>query len=174
MSQGIDRRHFLKSIAAGGTVALTSCTVSGALTAEGSLARGCKVFIPSQATLVETIAEQIVPADDYPGGKGAGVVFYIDGILAGPFGKFYREHYEQGLRMVDDVSQKQLGGKFASLTPQQQITILENLESGEAAGETGKQFFTRILEHTMEGYYGDPEHGGNRDGASWKMIGFEG
>lgn len=174
MSHEIDRRHFLKSIAAGGTVALTSWTVPGALTTEGTLARGCKVFTAPQAALVEAIAEQIVPTDDFPGGKGAGVVFYIDGVLAGPFGKFYRDHYERGLRMVDEVSQKQLGSKFASLTTAQQITFLKDLESGQAAGNTGRQFFALILEHTMEGYYGDPEHGGNRDGASWKMIGFEG
>src|SRR5205814_3792122 len=77
VSHEIDRRHFLKSIAAGGTVALTSWTVSEALTTEGALARGCKVFTAPQAALVEAIAEQIVPSDDFPGGKGAGVVFYI-------------------------------------------------------------------------------------------------
>ena len=26
-------------------------------------------------------------------------------------------------------------------------------------------------QHTMEGYYGSPRHGGNRDAASWHMLG---
>jgi gluconate 2-dehydrogenase gamma chain len=28
-----------------------------------------------------------------------------------------------------------------------------------------------VRAHTMQGFYGDPRHGGNRDRASWKMVG---
>jgi hypothetical protein len=28
-----------------------------------------------------------------------------------------------------------------------------------------------VIDHTMQGFYGSPEHGGNRDEASWKMLG---
>jgi gluconate 2-dehydrogenase gamma chain len=27
-----------------------------------------------------------------------------------------------------------------------------------------------LVSHTMEGFYGDPRHGGNRDRVSWKML----
>jgi gluconate 2-dehydrogenase gamma chain len=27
--------------------------------------------------------------------------------------------------------------------------------------------------HTLEGYYGSPRHGGNRDAASWRMLGLD-
>jgi gluconate 2-dehydrogenase gamma chain len=168
----MDRRRFLKS-AASGTVALASLPVL-AIPLANSLAPGCKFFTVSQAALVGAIAEQIVPPDEHPGANDSGVVFYIDGILSGRFGYFYRDRYEQGLKLVDGASHKQFVRSFSSLEGTQQIAILRALESGETAGSDGREFFALIRQHTMEGYYGDPEHGGNREGASWKMIGFEG
>ena len=34
-------------------------------------------------------------------------------------------------------------------------------------------FFQTAVEHAMEGFYSDPGNGGNHDGVSWRMIGFE-
>jgi gluconate 2-dehydrogenase gamma chain len=168
----MDRRRFLKS-AAGSTVVLASIPVLG-VPVDHSLAVGCRVFTVAQAATVGAIAGQFVPADSDPGAKEAGVVFYIDGLLAGRFGKFFKDCYERGLGSVDEVSRKRFDRDFVALEPEQQVTILKAMESGEAGGTDGCDFFNLILRHTMEGYYGDPEHGGNRDGASWKMIGFEG
>ena len=171
MTEHIDRRRFLKS-AAGSTVVLASIPVLGV--PANSLAAGCRVFTLAQAATVSAIAVQFVPADNDPGAKEAGVVFFIDGILVGRFGKFFKDCYERGLGMVDELSSKRFGQNFVALDHDQQITILKALESGEGAGDEGCNFFSLILRHTMEGYYGDPEHGGNRDNVSWKMIGFEG
>jgi gluconate 2-dehydrogenase gamma chain len=124
--------------------------------------------------MVNAIAEQIVPADDSRGAKQAGVVFYIDGILSGRYGGFYKDRYHQGLGMVDEASHKRFARNFVGLDREQQLSILTALESGDTAAEDGRRFFALILQHTMEGYYGDPEHGGNRGNASWQMIGFEG
>ena len=35
-------------------------------------------------------------------------------------------------------------------------------------------WFNQFLNLTMEGYFGDPIYGGNKDKAAWKMIGFPG
>jgi len=43
---------------------------------------------------VEAISEQVIPSDQYSGGKEAGVAIFIDLQLAGPyrrFGKIYKE-----------------------------------------------------------------------------------
>jgi gluconate 2-dehydrogenase gamma chain len=168
----MDRRRFLKS-AAGGTVVLAYLPTLG-LPAEKSVASGCKFFTVAQATAVAAIVQQIVPPDEHPGAKESGVVFYIDGILSGRFGYFYRDRYAQGLKLVDGASHKQFVRNFSSLEDTQQIAILRELESGQAAGSEGRKFFALIRQHTIEGYYGDPEHGGNHEGASWEMIGFEG
>lgn len=165
----MDRRNFIRSVAAGGTVAATSWPISSG---RDSLAPGCKVFTVDQAALVDAIAEQLVPKDDYPGGKEAGVTQFIDGVLAGKYGGFYRDRYEQGLRMVDEVSGKRFGANFVSLKSDQQTAVLKALESGESS-PAGRDFFGLILADTMKGYYGDSSHGGNRDDISWTMIKFE-
>ena len=170
MSMPIDRRSFIKS-AAGSTVVLASMP---ALAAATNLATGCKFFTPAQAATVKAIAEQFVPQDDASGAQQAGVLFYIDGLLIGKFGRFYVEHYQSGLRLVNQLSQKQFHHDFSGLAAEQQLSLLQALESGTGAGAEGQRFFALILQHTMQGYYGDPEHGGNRGGTSWKMIGFEG
>jgi gluconate 2-dehydrogenase gamma chain len=158
--------------AAGGTVVLASLPVLG-IPDDNSKAPGCKFFTPAQATLVGAIASQIVPADDFPNGKDAGVVFYIDGVLSGTYGKFYIEQYASGLKLIDELTHKQFNCDFSSATSDQQIAILKSLEA-EEHGSEGREFFFLLLRHTMEGYYGDSQYGGNRDEVSWKMIGFEG
>jgi gluconate 2-dehydrogenase gamma chain len=174
MAEYKDRRQFLKTAATGGTVALTSWPALASYAAGDSLAPGCKVFKTSQAALVAAIAEQIIPADDFPGAKEAGVVHYIDGILAGPYGKSYRTRYEQGLAAIDRFSRERHLRDFISLNANQQESILKALESGKEVERTAHEFFGMLLLHTFEGYYGDPEHGGNLGEASWKMIRFAG
>jgi gluconate 2-dehydrogenase gamma chain len=166
----IGRRKFIQC-AAGSTVALASLQTFGTSVDH---ARGCKYFTVAEGATVTAIAEQIVPSDDAPGAHEAGVLFYIDGLLSGRYGGFYRERYQNGLKLVNEVSQKQFHRDFVSLNSSQQVSLLQTLESGSGAGEEGRRFFALIRQHTMEGYYGDPEHGGNRDTKSWQMIGFEG
>jgi gluconate 2-dehydrogenase gamma chain len=170
VSEYVDRRSFIKC-AAGSTVALASRQLFGT---SADHAPGCQYFQTGQAATVEAIAEQIVPSDDSPGAQQAGVLFYIDGLLGGRFGSFYRGRYESGLKLIDGLSKRQFHKDFANLNSDQQISVLQALQSGSGGGEEGRRFFKLVLRHTMEGYYGDPEHGGNRGNASWHMIGFEG
>ncbi len=143
---------------------------SGTATPGPALAPGCRVFTVSQARTVEAIAEQIIPADDHPGAKDARVLYYMDRSLAGDLRRF-RKNYERGLVHVDQASRAAHGKPFAALKWEQQMAVLQKLET--EAGERGA-FFRLIRQHTMEGYYGDPKYGGNRDSVSWKMLGFKG
>ena len=119
-------------------------------------------FTPDQAALVTLIAEQIVPRDQDPGATDAGVVRYIDRQLAGPlspFGPLYRE----SLPAFEPMREM----PFAAQT--EFLKSVEKKERGEAAA----RLFTVIVDHTMQGFYGAPSHGGNRDEVSWKMLGIE-
>ncbi len=53
---------------------------------------------------------------------------------------------------------------------------LKALEQGKAALDDfdGKQFFEALLQITMEAFFADPIYGGNRNKASWRMLGFPG
>jgi gluconate 2-dehydrogenase gamma chain len=36
-----------------------------------------------------------------------------------------------------------------------------------------EQFFGKLVDHTMQGFYGSPRHGGNKDYMSYTMMGLE-
>ncbi|MGA9586568.1 MAG: gluconate 2-dehydrogenase subunit 3 family protein [Terracidiphilus sp.] len=118
----------------------------------------------SRARTLSALCDQIIPADAFPGASQAGVVIYIDSQLA----RHYRRHrdtYGVGLAQVDAISRNQFGHAFADATPPQQFQIVTALE------KENRVFFELLRQHTMEGYYGSPRHGGNRDAVSWRMLG---
>jgi gluconate 2-dehydrogenase gamma chain len=121
-------------------------------------------FTNEEARTVDAICEQLIPADRDPGARDAGVVNYIDIQLAKRLRK-HRPAYRKGLAAVDAASRAKFGKDFAETTPDQQVEVLKDME------DTNREFFELILTHTRQGFYGDPRHGGNRNMASWKMLG---
>jgi gluconate 2-dehydrogenase gamma chain len=118
----------------------------------------------AQARTLKTICDQIIPADDYPSASQAGVLTYIDLQLTRHYGR-YRDAYRQGLERAESLSRKRFGRELDSLTPLEQLQAVTDIEQQD------RKFFNLVLVHTMEGYYGSPRHGGNRDGVSWRMLG---
>ncbi len=147
------RRCFLGA-ASGAAVALTGC---------GS-ARAWLFFTPEEAETVIALCEQIIPADEDPGATQAGVIHYIDRHLTGHFRR-YQTVYRQGLAELDRLCRERHGRRFAELKFEQQTAVLESLQ-----GDL-KRFFELVIDHAMQGFYGDPRHGGNRDYVSWRMLG---
>ena len=45
------------------------------------------------------------------------------------------------------------------------------LQAARALEQENRTFFELVRKHTLEGYYGSPRHGGNRDAVSWRMLG---
>jgi len=62
---------------------------------------------------------------------------------------------------------KRFGRDLATLAAPQQFEVVSALE------QQNKKFFELVRSHTLEGYYGTPRHGGNRDAASWLMLGLD-
>jgi gluconate 2-dehydrogenase gamma chain len=128
-----------------------------------------------EAKTLEVVCERIIPADQDPGAARAGVVNFIDLQLVGPY-KRYRSSYRSGIAGIDQTSQSLFGKRFADLSTEQQDKVLVVLEKDHAPGDTwrqrsSKEFFLLVVSHTMQGFYGDPRHGGNRDAVSWRMLG---
>ena len=66
--------------------------------------------------------------------------------------------------------------RFADLSPSEQDALLTRVEEGDVTSSwpiNPKQFFRMAVGHALEGFYADPGNGGNHDGVSWRMIGFE-
>lgn len=128
-----------------------------------------------EARTLEAICERIIPTDQDPGAAWAGVVTFIDRQLVGPYRKF-RKAYQRGIAGTNTAGMMMFGKPFVSLSARQQDAVLQSMDEGRAPGDGGKQpsaksFFEMVANHTMQGYYGDPRHGGNRDRVSWKMLG---
>ncbi|HET9716448.1 MAG TPA: gluconate 2-dehydrogenase subunit 3 family protein [Pseudolabrys sp.] len=160
-----------------------------------------KFFTQPEAKFIDAAVSRLIPSDDLgPGAKEAGATFFIDRQLAGDFGKassWYMqgpwrdgersqgyqsrmspaELYRAAIKAIDDHCREQLGGKtFSELEAEQQDNILSKLETGELelTGADAKTFFKVFLQNTVEGFFCDPIHGGNRDMVGWKLIGFPG
>jgi gluconate 2-dehydrogenase gamma chain len=117
-----------------------------------------------EAKTLGAICDQIIPADDFPSASQAGVLTYIDLQLMG----HYRRHqkaYRDGLKQANDMSRSRFGVDLAGAAAQDQLQIVSALE------KQNKPFFDLVRAHTMQGYYGTPRHGGNRDAVSWRMLG---
>jgi len=117
----------------------------------------------------------LIPPDSAPGAEWAEVVNYIDMQLYGAYSKL-RNSYREGTANLELTSQQYFGQAFSLLPTDAQKSLLQDLEKDHApkeiwVGITPRHFFDTVLAHTMQGYYGDPRHGGNRERASWKMLG---
>jgi gluconate 2-dehydrogenase gamma chain len=136
-----------------------------------------RFFADAEATVVEAIAEQIIPADQDAGATDANVVNYIDRQLASTFEE-HQETYRNGIAGIQQTSNIMFGVDFRSLEWSQQTEVLKALENGEARGtiwetQSARSFFQLVRDHTMQGFYGSPRHGGNRNFVSFQMIGID-
>ena len=127
-----------------------------------------------QARFVDAIAARILPTTDTPGAVEAGAVFYIDHALAGPYAHCLSQ-YTCGLRALDKYAKAKFGASFEKLSGEQQDSALGDLESGKIAElRDGEAFFELLRTHVLEGVFGEPSYGGNRDMIGWKLVGFPG
>ncbi len=147
------RRTFLSA----GVAAAVSCR-------SGPHGPNWRFFTNEEGRTVDAVCECLIPEDRDPGARQAGVVDYIDIQLTKALKKHQRA-YRQGIAMVDATARKRFGKSFADLDSGQQADVLDDVE------QNAKPFFQLILAHTQQGFYGDPRHGGNRNRASWKMLG---
>ncbi len=161
---------------------------------------GWKYFTPQEAATVEAFVDRLIPADELSaGGKECGCAVYIDRQLAGPYGHFGgyymagpfqkgtkqqgpqspetpAQQYRKALAALDQACRSKYSKAFADLTDAQKDEVIGGLEGGsfKLDGTDGEKFFKLILKNTQNGYLADPIYGGNKDMASWKMIGFPG
>lgn len=164
----LNRRAFLQA-------ALAAAAAGAGVACSSRNGTPWRFLTVDEARTLAAISDQIIPPDQDPGAAWAGVVNYMDRQLCGPF-QSLQQTYRRGIAGIDQSSRLIYGKAFADLDAQQQIDVLHRLEGGQAPGAIWKrasssEFFAYLVDHTMQGYYGDPRHGGNREGASWKMLG---
>ena len=160
-----------------------------------------RFFTTREAAVVVALVDTLIPKDEVgPGGVEVGVPTFIDREMAsgygrgarmyldGPFGEGtpqqgYQlplppaELYRIGIADLNAWCARTRGGKtFDQLSAADRTAALKMVEAGQAefAQVPSRAFFNILLQNTMVGYFADPVHGGNRNKAVWRMIGFPG
>ena len=154
----------------------------------------------TEHAFIVAAVDTLIPADELsPSGSECGVATFIDRQLAGAYGngaRLYRdgpfhtakpelgyqlplnprEFFRAGIAAANDWSRKTYGKDFDRLPEEERQAALKAMEAGKAAfsGLPSRGFFNALLQIAMEGFFADPIYGGNRDMASWKMIGYPG
>ena len=135
---------------------------------------------PSLDTLVgqptlRALVDRLIPADAYPSGWEAGVGGFLRKILGTELPNAVAT-LAAGLEGVDAEARTRCGAAFAGLPERQQDEILADLQQGRTSTSLSSDQaagFVRLLNSlTTQGFYADPGNGGNRDGVSWRMVGY--
>jgi gluconate 2-dehydrogenase gamma chain len=171
-STDLSRRSLLQAIAA--ALATAAAPLGWAETAHAiaqahavaPIGGEISLLSAGEAADIEAVASQIIPTDDLPGAREAGVVYFIDRALA-TFLSQLAADYRAQLAAFQLRCREQYPGaaSFASLTPPQQVAYLNGVDQ--------TPFFntTRLL--TLLGMFSLPAYNGNRDRIGWTLIGFE-
>jgi gluconate 2-dehydrogenase gamma chain len=158
-------------------------------------------FNAAEWSLLVAACDRLIPPDNIgPSASQAGVPEFIDRHMQTPYasgdiwymqGPFLeaapqfgyqgrlpvRDILRVGMKALDAHCQKQFNGKsFAQLEHAEQESVLKSAEAGKLELEniSAKEFFGQLLSETRLGYFCDPKHGGNKNMAAWKMIGYPG
>lgn len=162
-----NRRNFIKSasLAFGSVLLFPSCLKQNNI---------YRFFSPEEALCIIAFCEQIIPKDQSPGATDAGVIHYIDRQLSGVF-HYDQEAYRNGIKNLQTYCTQKHWKPFEELIFDEQTKLLKMLESNQLT-ETGwsqgkpSDFFNLVRSHTMQGFYGSPIHGGNKDYMSFEML----
>jgi len=167
----MNRRDALRMLTAGAVLpALTPELFAFYQQAHPAASYTLRTLNPHQNDTVVAMIDQIIPATDTPGAKGARVNEFIDVILTEWANEEERRNFLNGLADVDKRSNELFGKDFASASSSQQVTLLGSMDDAAAVLRAGRQrhapntipepdtqlkgdFFTVFKNITLHGYY---------------------
>lgn len=132
---------------------------------------------PGEADTLEAMVARLIPSDaSGPGAREARAAHYIDRALGGALAS-WRETYLAGLTSLETYARATKGGRFSQLSAADQDEVLSALERNAVPAFSppgAAAFFNLVLGHTLQGTFGDPFYGGNRDFAGWDLLRYPG
>jgi gluconate 2-dehydrogenase gamma chain len=185
----LNRRNFLLRAGTGLSAAWVSANWPALLSAATHAHNAAKsatppkfeFLTPEDAAEIEAITARIIPTDETPGARDAGVIYFIDRGLV-TFAADAQKTYREGLPELQARVNELFPGsaKFSGLAVEQQDAVLHSFDENAPATRRGSRarpgaqnFFETVRLHTIQGFLIDPEFGGNHDGVGWKVIGRE-
>ena len=166
------RREMLKRTAVAGAMG----AVPARVLAQAETTEPYASLTPAEGATLEAIVARLIPSDaSGPGALEAGASRYIDRALGDALAR-WRDAYSAGLAAIEAYASRAAGKPFTELSADRQDSVLRDVEQNVATGFTPNSatFFELVLGHTLEGTFGDPHYGGNRDFIGWELIGYPG
>lgn len=158
-------------------------------------------FSTDEYRFLQAAVARLIPQDERgPGALEAGVPEFIDRQMgtAYAFGRLWymqgpfhpdaapemgyqlqlvpRDVYRLGIAAANRWCAQHFGKPFADLADVDQDEALAAMERGIDGfqGLPSAAFFSMLWINTKEGFFSDPQHGGNKGMVGWKLIGFPG
>jgi Gluconate 2-dehydrogenase subunit 3 len=103
---------------------------------------------------IERLTELIIPSDETPGAREAGVAEFVDFMVAHDTEQ--QKPMRAGLAWLDEQSGRRFAHSFLEASEAQQVSLLEPLAYNaryRAGEEAGQEFFRRVKELTVMGFY---------------------
>ena len=154
----------------------TTALVTGASRGFGRAIAAALVQAGAQVAGVARRASELAEVADElgPGASESGVPEYINRSL-GDYLAGEKVAFIEGLEATDAFARRSQARPFIELPSDKQDAVLTSMESGSAEGFPNAQaFFNRARRLTLEGMFGDPYYGGNKNFAGWDLIRYPG
>jgi hypothetical protein len=155
----LTRREAIRRVSAllGGAALIgQSAWLSACTTAARSAAN---LFSATDITLLDEIADTILPDTKTPGAKAAGVGPFIATMVTDTYDPREQRLFLDGLATLEGESRAQNGGGFMASSPAQRVALLERLDREAAEymrrpeADARPHYFRMIKELTMLGYF---------------------
>src|SRR6266478_4583570 len=182
----LNRRNFLLRAGTGLSAAWVSANWPALLSAARHAHKAAKTavppkfefFTPEEAVEIEAITARIIPTDETPGAREAGIVYFLDRGLV-TFGTEYQRTYRAGLPELHAraIEMSPDATKFSGLAAEQQDEVLRSFDEGGPArrrafrARPGAQnFFDTLRQHTIAGFLINSDFGGNHAGVVYTLL----
>ena len=171
----MQRREALKLLFAGGVLPALPTNLFGFFRdSHPAAGYALRTLDAHQNDTVVAMIDQIIPATETPGAKGARVNEFIDVILTEWANDEERRNFLSGLADVDKQSGTLFGKSFADASPDQQVALLRSLDESASIARSAREaretrspiwepagrdtqmqddFFTVFKKMTVHGYY---------------------
>jgi len=183
------RRKFLRAISAVAGAELFGKPALSQIAApreENSSAYQPQALQENELAVLKAVMSRLIPADESGGGAFEARAFvYVDRALAGANAK-HLPAYRAGLGAIQAWALARGARTIGQVAAADLDALLVRLQAGTAdqtAGsdrktvnlpDGGRAFFALLLQHTLEGTFCDPMHGGNHNFIGWRLLGYPG
>ncbi|HSF16926.1 MAG TPA: gluconate 2-dehydrogenase subunit 3 family protein [Vicinamibacteria bacterium] len=124
----LTRREAIRrvSVLFGGTALVAQARFLDAL--ESSSPPAAAYLTSIEVTLLDEVAETMLPETSTPGAKAAGVGRFMDLMVADAYDPDERRIFREGLRTLDGECTEMNGRDFMAATPAERLSLLERLD----------------------------------------------